>query len=391
MKDLKPQRHLLFTPGPLTTSQQVKQEMLADCGSREPIFIELVREIRDELLEIAGVSQSTGYEAVPMQGSGTFGIESAIGSLIPRDGKLLVIVNGAYGRRMVQIAERLGIAVASIEFEEAQFPDTKAIDSALHRDKSITHVAVVHCETTTGILNPIDDIADIVSRHQKLLIVDAMSSFGGIPINLAEAKIDVLISSANKCLESVPGFSFVLTNRELLENARGNARSVSLDLVDQWEALEKNGQFRFTPPTHAFLAFRQALVELREEGGVEARNQRYRNNHDALVLGMSELGFETLLPPEASSPVITTFVEPDNEHFDFEEFYEHLEAQQLIIYPGKLTQTASFRIGTIGNIYTDDIHRLLDAVREFVQSDATVSTREMAVQNGREFAGLTGN
>ncbi len=366
-KNLETQRHLLFTPGPLTTSQQVKREMLVDCGSREPLFIELVREIRDELLDIAGVSQSAGFEAVPMQGSGTFGIESAIGSLIPRDGKLLVIVNGAYGRRMVQIAERLEIAVASLEFDETQFPDTTAIDAALDGDKSITHVAVVHCETTTGILNPVADIADVVSRHQKSLIVDAMSSFGGIPINLAEAKIDVLISSANKCLESVPGFSFVITRRELLESARGNARSVSLDLVDQWEALEKNGQFRFTPPTHAFLAFRQALVELREEGGVEARNQRYRNNHDALVLGMRKLGFETLLPPELSSPVITTFVDPDNDDFDFTELYEHLASQHLIIYPGKLSQIVSFRIGTIGKIGTDDIHRLLEAVGEFVQ------------------------
>ncbi|MDF1862221.1 MAG: 2-aminoethylphosphonate--pyruvate transaminase [Verrucomicrobiales bacterium] len=365
MKDSDSQRHLLFTPGPLTTSPQVKREMLVDCGSREPRFIEVVREIRNELLELAGVRQSDGYEAVPMQGSGTFGIESAIGSLIPDEGKLLVVVNGAYGRRIVQIAERLRIAAISLEFEETELPDPGAIDTLLRDDRSITHVALVHCETTTGILNPIDAVADLVSRHRKVFLVDAMSSFGGIPINVAEKKIDVLISSANKCLEGVPGFSFVLTRRELLENSRGNARSVSLDLVEQWEALEKNGQFRFTPPTHALLAFREALRELREEGGVTARYQRYRNNHTTLVEGMSGLGFESLLSPELRSPVITTFVEPDDSEFDFTKFYEHLAARNLIIYPGKLSRAPSFRIGTIGKINSDDIHRLLTAVREF--------------------------
>jgi 2-aminoethylphosphonate-pyruvate transaminase len=366
VKEPESQRHLLFTPGPLTTSPAVKREMLVDCGSREPLFIELVREIRAELLGVAGVSRETGYEVVPMQGSGTFGIESAIGSLVPRDGKLLVIVNGAYGRRMVQIAERLEIAVAALEFEETETPGTRVIDEVLLKDRAITHVAVVHCETTTGILNPIADIANLVSRHRKVFLVDAMSSFGGIPIDCSRTKIDVLISSANKCLEGVPGFSFVLTRRDLLESARGNARSVSLDLTDQWDTLEKEGQFRFTPPTHAFLAFRQALVELREEGGVEARYRRYCGNRDALVAGMTKLGFRSLLPGEVSSPVITTFVEPDDSSFDFAELYEHLAARQLIIYPGKLSQTPSFRIGTIGKIDTDDIERLLEAVREFV-------------------------
>lgn len=365
MNDPESQRHLLFTPGPLTTSPEVKREMLVDCGSREPAFIDLVSEIREELLAIGGVSRESGYEAVPMQGSGTFGIESAIGSIVPRDGKLLVIVNGAYGRRMVDIAECLSIEVAALEFEETSIPDINVIDALLKEDGAITHVAVVHCETTTGILNPLAGISGIVSSHERVLLVDAMSSFGGIPLDLGGIGIDVLISSANKCLESVPGFSFVLTRRDLLENARGNARSVSLDLVAQWDALEKNGQFRFTPPTHAFLAFREALAELQEEGGVEARHRRYRRNHKALVQGMGELGFETLLTDEVSSPVITTFAEPQDKSFDFDAFYDFLAARQLIIYPGKLSQTPSFRIGTIGKIDTEDIERLLDAVREF--------------------------
>ncbi|MCL4104706.1 UNVERIFIED_CONTAM: hypothetical protein GTU68_004660 [Idotea baltica] len=335
--------------------------MLTDYGSREPAFINLVSEIRSELLEIAGISQKAGFEAIPMQGSGTFGIESVIGSVIPRNGKLLVIVNGAYGRRMVQIAECLGINVESIEFPETQIPDENAIDDRLANDNAITHVAVVHCETTTGILNPLDSISGLVARHGKSLIVDAMSSFGGIPIDLGKTKIDFLISSSNKCLEGVPGFAFAICRRSQLEESRGSARSVSLDLAAQWDALEKNGQFRFTPPTHVFAAFRQALSELREEGGVEARHQRYQGSHDALVAGMRELGFACLLPDELRSPVITTFIEPNG--FDFEALYENLSAKQLIIYPGKLSETPSFRIGTIGKIDTADIARLLEAIR----------------------------
>lgn len=362
--DLEKQRHVLFTPGPLSTSEQVKRAMLYDYGSREPSFIEVVRSIRSELLHIAGVSKESGYEAVPVQGSGTFGIESTIGSVIPRDGKLLTIVNGAYGRRIVQIAERLDIAVTSLEFDEIEVADPDKVEATLASDPSITHVAMVHCETTTGILNPLDAIADIVARYGLIFIVDAMSSFGGIPIDLSKTPIDFLISSANKCVEGVPGFSFVLARREPLESARHHARSISLDLCAQWDALEHNGQFRFTPPTHALLAFRQALIELREEGGVAARNQRYQCNCDSLIHGMEKMGFECLVPAALRSPVITSFAEPADPAFQFDSFYELLARRQLIIYPGKVSQTASFRIGTIGKIDSQDIELLLDAISD---------------------------
>ena len=338
--------------------------MLEDYGSREPGFIDVVSNIRKDLLRIAGVSSQAGYEAVPMQGSGTFGLESTIGSVIPRDGKLLVIVNGAYGRRLVQIPERLNIAVESIEFDEVETPDPVRIDAVLASDSSITHVAVVHCETTTGILNPIDELARLVAHRGRSFIVDAMSSFGGIPIDLNRTPIDFLISSANKCLEGVPGFSFVLAKREPLAAARTCARSVSLDLCAQWDALESNGQFRFTPPTHALLAFRQALAELEDEGGVGARLQRYQSNRDLLIAGMERLGFQCLVPAALRSPVITSFAEPDDPAFRFDSFYEHLALRNLIIYPGKVSRTASFRIGTIGRIGPQDIEQLLSAVRE---------------------------
>ena len=347
---IETQPHLLFTPGPLTTSDAVKRAMLRDYGSREPDFIKLVLTIRNRLLEIAGVSQKDGYEAVPVQGSGTFGIESVIGSVIPPQGKLLVAVNGAYGRRIVQIAECLRIPVVTLEFDESEVPDKTQIGAALQGDPAITHVAAVHCETTTGILNPIEAIAEVVAEQGRTFIVDAMSSFGGIPIDLSEAPIDILISSSNKCLEGVPGFSFVITRRDALESSRGQARSVSLDLAAQWDGLEQNGQFRFTPPTHVMLAFLQALDELRKEGGVTGRYQRYRQSYETLIGGMEEMGFSCLVRPELRSPIITTFVEPANPDFDFEVFYEQLARRGFIIYPGKISRAPSFRIGTIGNI-----------------------------------------
>lgn len=338
--------------------------MLRDLGSREPEFIGSVRSIRDELLAIAGVSREAGYEAVPVQGSGTFGVESTIGSAIPRDGKLLAVVNGAYGRRIAQIAERLSIEVTSLEFDEFGVPDPRKVEATLEGDPAVTHVAMVHCETTAGVLNPLDEIAAIVARRGLTLVVDAMSSFGGVPLDLAATPIDFLVSSANKCIEGVPGFSFVIARREKLESCRHHARSVSLDLHAQWKGLEESGQFRFTPPTHALLAFRQALLELREEGGVAARNRRYRENSDTLIRGMEAMGFRCLVPGEWRSPVITSFAEPDDPAFRFDEFYERLARRELIIYPGKVSRAASFRIGTIGRIDTRDIGRLLEAVAE---------------------------
>ncbi len=341
--------------------------MLRDFGSREPDFVDLVREIRAELLEIGGVRKTTGFEAVLMQGSGTFGVESVVGSVIPREGKLLTVVNGAYGRRIDEMARRLGIDAASLVFEDTEMVDPALIKDRLEGDPAITHVAVVHCETTTGILNPLEEIARIVAGSGRVLIVDAMSSFGGIPIDLNRTDVGFLVSSANKCLEGVPGFSFILARRDLLEAARGNARSLSLDLAAQWDGLEGSGQFPFTPPTHALLAFRQALAELREEGGVDGRHRRYCENCDILICGMEAHGFECLLEETKRSPILTTFVEPDHSGFRFDAFYDRLAARELIIYPGKLSRAASFRIGTIGRIGAKDVSRLLNAIGETLE------------------------
>jgi 2-aminoethylphosphonate-pyruvate transaminase len=352
----------LFTPGPLTTSATVKQAMLRDLGSRDAEFIEVVREIRAELLDLGQVA-GRGYEAVLIQGSGTFGVEAMIGSALPADGKLLVVVNGAYGRRIVQIAATLRIPVVALEGPEDELPDLDRLEERLVADPAVTHVAVVHCETTTGIMNPVEAIGELVARHRRSYLVDAMSSFGAVPLDLAAARVDFLVSSANKCIEGVPGFAFVLARREALVAAEGQARSVALDLHAQWRGLETDGQFRFTPPTHALLAFRQALRELRAEGGVAARGARYRANQRLLSTGMEGMGFEPYLRRAVQGPIITTFRYP-SPGFDFPRFYRALSDRGYVIYPGKLTQAPCFRLGSVGRLSAADVQGLLAAVRE---------------------------
>ena len=354
---------VLFTPGPLTTSRTVKQAMLRDLGSRDFEFIQLVRNIRQRLLEVGEVNNQD-YEAIIMQGSGTFGIEAVLSSVTPPDGKWLVVINGAYGRRIEQIAKVLKIETVSLNYPEDQQPNLQEIEATLAADGSITHLAVVHCETTTGILNPVKVIGEVVNQSGQYYFVDAMSSFGAVPLNLAECQIDYLVSSANKCIEGVPGFSFVLARRDALMETEGYARSMSLSLFDQWRGLETNGQFRFTPPTHAFLAFDQALRELSDEGGVAGRARRYKRNHEILIAGMRQMGFEEYLRPKDQSDMITSFRYPNHPNFDFDRFYEALNEKDFVIYPGKVSDVDCFRIGTIGRIFESDIDNLLNAIRQ---------------------------
>lgn len=364
---------LLFTPGPLSTSAAVKDAMQRDLGSRDAEFIAAVREIRYGLVSLAGPG-ADDYEAVLMQGSGTFAIESVIGSAVPLGGRLLVAVNGAYGRRMVQIAKRLGIETVPLSFEENEPVDAGRIGDALNSGTPFTHAAVIDCETTTGILNPVGQIGDIARKAGAVFIVDAMSSFGGIPIDVGACRIDFLVSSANKCIQGVPGFGFVLARRTSLQECEGRARSVSLDLFAQWRGLETDGQFRFTPPTHAILAFRRALRELQEEGGVAGRCARYSANRAALMEQMSAMGFLPYLRREHQGPIITTFRYPADPRFNFEQFYAALSHRGFVIYPGKLTRENCFRIGTIGNIFPADIGRLTAAIGE-VLAEAGVELR----------------
>jgi 2-aminoethylphosphonate-pyruvate transaminase len=352
----------LLTPGPLTTSDTVKQAMLRDWGSRDEAFIAMNRDLCERLVALAGAEQT--HVCVPLQGSGTFTVEAVIGTLVPRDGKLLVLVNGAYGTRMVQIARVMGRAVEALEWREDERVDPAAVDARLGADTSITHVAVVHCETTSGILNPVEAVAEVVAAHGRPLIIDAMSAFGALPLDAREVSFAAVAASSNKCLEGVPGMGFALIRRDLLEQAKGNAHSLSLDLEAQWQGFVKNGQWRFTPPTHVVAAFTQALDEHAAEGGVAGRGARYVRNHQVLVDGMEAMGFRCLLPRAVQAPIIVTFHMPADPKFDFADFYERLSLKGFLIYPGKLTVADSFRVGCIGRLGEIEMRAALQAIGE---------------------------
>ena len=358
---------LLFTPGPLTTSLSVKKAMLHDAGSWHWEFNNRVTTIRQRILGIAGLRQEDGWETVLLQGSGTFGVESVFSSCVPRTGKVAVLSNGAYGERMVLMLQALGIDHVVLRTIEDTPSDPVTLDQLLTADAAITHVAAVHCETTTGILNDIASLGQVVQRHRRHYIVDAMSSFAAYPIDFAAACIDFLISSANKCLEGVPGFSFVIGRRALLLAPEGTARSLSLDLGAQLKGFEKNGQFRYTPPTHSVLAFEQALNEFDAEGGVVGRSERYRTNHATLLAGMQNLGFESYLPAAIQSHIITSFRFPNDPAFTFDAFYRRVANKGFILYPGKISQADTFRIGNIGRIFPNDMRQVVYAIGEAIE------------------------
>lgn len=359
------EKYLLLTPGPLTTSETVKQAMDFDYCTWDDDYKKITQSFRHSLLSLAQVTDEE-YTAVPIQGSGTYGVESVISSTVSDDDKLLIAINGAYGKRISEMADIYGIDHVDLVVDEREPITLELVTEYLEKYPDVTHFAMIHCETTTGILNPIEDIIPYVKQQGIVTIVDAMSSFGGIPINVKAEKIDYLISSSNKCIQGVPGFSFVIAQKEALESTKGIARTLSLDLYGQYAEMERNnGKWRFTSPTHVVHAFYEALKELNEEGGVVARHQRYLNNQKHLAAGMEELGFKVLIDENYQSPIITSFIYPTDE-FDFHEFYQELKGDGFVIYPGKISQVPTFRIGNIGEVYDEDITKLLEAIKEII-------------------------
>lgn len=360
-------QYLLLTPGPLTTTRTVREAMMEEYSTWDVDYNNIVESIRNSLVRLAVRDDVNlgSFTSVLMPGSGTFSVESVVGSVIPPDGKLLVLNNGAYGARVATISRMLGIETVELSQVETELTNLNAVEKILIEDPAISHVAMVHCETTTGMLNPAEAVGEIVRRLGRIYILDAMSSFGGIPISMESTGAHYLISSANKCVQGVPGFGFVIADRAQLEAAKGFARSHSLDLYDQWREMEsKGGKWRFTSPTHVVNAFACALEELDAEGGVQARYNRYLNNHKSLVEGMRSLGFKTLINDEFQSPIITSFHCPDLAAFDFQNFYDALKGYGFVIYPGKVSNADCFRIGTIGDVYKDDVLELLKKIEE---------------------------
>jgi 2-aminoethylphosphonate-pyruvate transaminase len=353
---------LLLTPGPLTTARSVKEVMVHDWGSRDAAFIRINREVLDRLPDV--INGRGTFVTVPMQGSGTFAVEAMLTTFVPRAGKCLLLVNGAYGQRAKKILDIAGRAAVVLETPEDTPPDLVALDHALAADPAITHVFTVHCETTSGILNPVHAIAEIVARHRRRLLVDAMSAFGALPLDSAATPFDAVAASSNKCIEGVPGLGFVLARETALAETRGNASTLVLDLFDQHQNLAKTGQYRFTPPIHVIVSFHQALMEFFAEGGQPGRGARYAENGRVLAEGMQALGFRLLLPPALQAPIIYTFHMPTDPAFVFQTFYDRLKDRGYVIYPGKLTVAESFRIGCIGRIDADDMRAFLKAVGE---------------------------
>jgi 2-aminoethylphosphonate-pyruvate transaminase len=357
---------ILLTPGPLTTSLQTRSAMLRDWGSWDTAFNAVTTKVRKQLLDIIDGHET--HVCVPMQGSGTFSIEAAVNTLLPRAGHMLVLINGAYGKRMARLIEMMGRKVSIFETAEDVPTTAQDVERLLAHDASITHVGLIHCETSTGILNPLGEIAAVVARHGKSLIIDAMSSFGALEINAQEIPFDALIAASGKCIEGPPGMGFVLVRKSVLERSAGNSSSLSLDLYDQWTYMEKTTQWRFTPPTHIVVSFHEALNQYVAAGGQPARLERYTQNYQALVTGMRELGLKQFLQPEIQAPIIVTFHAPQNPKYSFKNLYEKVRDKGFILYPGKLTQVETFRVGCIGAIGAQEmrlaVHAIGDALIE---------------------------
>ncbi len=351
---------ILLTPGPLTTSLATKQAMLRDWGSWDAAFNAITGSLCEDLIRI--VHGEGTHVCVPMQGSGTFSVEAAIANVVPRDGKVLVPQNGAYCQRILKICKAIGRAAVELAIPEDQPASAAAIEAALAADPSITHVAQVHCETGAGVLNPLPEIAQLCARLGKGLIVDAMSSFGAIDIDARTMPFDALVAATGKCIEGVPGMGFVLVRKDVLEASQGNSHSLALDLYDQYVYMQKTTQWRFTPPTHVVAAFRAALDQYLAEGGQAVRGERYRRNCAALVDGMRELGFRPFLRPEVQAPIIVTFHAPDDPRYDFKTFYAKVRERGYILYPGKLTQVETFRVGCIGAIDDNEMRNVVSAI-----------------------------
>ena len=364
---------ILLTPGPLTTTLRTKLAMLKDWGSWDTDFIAVTASVRKRLLDI--VHGHDSHVLVPLQGSGTFSVEAAVATVVPKDGHVLVMDNGAYCKRAARLTQLMGRRATVVPQAEEEPVSIAEMEARLLADPSITHVVLIHCETGTGVLNPLPEVAAVCQRLGKGLIVDAMSSFGALPIDAREVRFDALVAASGKCLEGVPGMGFVFLRKAILDGCAGRSQSLAMDLHDQHVYMEKTGQWRFTPPTHVLVALSEAITQFEEEGGRVARLARYTHNCQVLVDGMVALGFKPLLRPEVQAPIIVTFHAPAHAHYEFRRFYEAAKARGFILYPGKLTQVETFRVGCIGAIGANEMRQAVAAV-----GDALV---EMGIADGR--------
>jgi len=369
---------ILLTPGPLTTTQRTKLAMLRDWGSWDADFNAVTARVRKSLLKVLHGEDS--HVVVPLQGSGTFSVEAAVATLVPREGHVLVLDNGAYCKRAAKLTSLMGRKCTVMGFDDAEPVSPQALEKKLADDRSITHVLMIHCETGAGVWNPLQQVADVCAKHERGLIVDAMSSFGALPIDARETRFDALVAASGKCLEGVPGMGFVFIRKAVLDSCAGNSQSLAMDLHDQHVYMEKTGQWRFTPPTHVVVALAEAIAQFEEQGGQPARLARYTRNYQALIDGMSRLGFLPFLDPKVQAPIIVTFHAPGDARYDFKTFYEAAKKRGFLLYPGKLTQVETFRVGCIGAIGPNEIEQAVEAVAHALE-DMGISSGEPAIKD----------
>lgn len=359
-------RKILLNPGPATTTQSVKEAMVVeDICPREKEFGQLLDSIKLDLVKI--VHGEDSYITALFTASGTGGLEAAITSVVPRGKKLMVIENGAYGTRMVKIAEAFKIEVVRYQLSYGDYPNIETIENLIKANPDISHLAVVHHETTTGMLNPVQGICDLAYRHGIEVIVDCMSSYAGIPIDIKKWNAAYVISSSNKCIQGMPGLVFVIFKKDLLEKIKDTKRSFYFDLYSQYTGFEKTGQMQFTPPVQVAYALRKAIDEYFTETE-KGRWSRYQSNYTTLYNGLSELGFEFLLPDHQQSKILLAVKEPDHVNYNFEAMHDYLYSHGFTIYPGKGAKEATFRLSILGDLYPDDINRFISCLNEYLRS-----------------------
>jgi 2-aminoethylphosphonate-pyruvate transaminase len=353
---------LLLTPGPVSTSAATKSAMLRDRASGGVEFQEDIAFARGYLV---GLVHGAGtYTAVPLPGSATYANEAVIAGLVPAGGKLLIFSNGVYGDRLIEIACHLGKAHSVLRTPPFIPPTEAEFDAAFAADPAVTHLFMVHCETSTGVLNPVDAAAASCRRYSKGLLIDAVASFGAIELDARALMFDALTISSNKCMEGVPGVGWTIVHKQVLESAKGVAASLSLDLWDQNQHMDRTQAFRFTPPTQVVAAFAQACREHAAEGGTPARRARYQRNWRRLIDGMRQMGFVSVVPDVDASPIVATFHNPAHPNFNFEKLFDGMKRRGFIIFPGRLALANTFRIGCMGAVTEDDIAEAMQAVAE---------------------------
>jgi 2-aminoethylphosphonate-pyruvate transaminase len=359
------ERMVLLNPGPANTTQAVKQALVCeDICPRETVFGDVMGRVADRLARIADPSGKS--VTVLFGGSGTAGVEAAIASAVPKDGRLLVLDNGAYGARMTDIAKAYGMPHESMVFGVGARIDIEQVKARLERG-DITQVAVVHHETTTGMLNPVEKIGALCKIRKVELIVDAMSSFAGIPFTMESLGADFVVSSSNKCIQGMAGLAFVIGKKERIESMRHVAgRSLYLSVGDQYRFFRDAHQMRFTPPVQLLYALERAIDELDAEGGVEARRKRYDACYEVLDRGVRAIGFERLMPDEDQSRILTAYVEPNDPKYSYDRMHDLLFERGFTIYPGKGAKVGTFRLANMGDITPDDMERFVAALRETV-------------------------